>query len=483
MSIWIRFAAALLVVVPTLGEEVKPPLDEGLKSIQGCTLYDTCRNLCSVEYAGRLTGHPGYTAMARQVAERFAGWGLRPIEGTGSFLQPFDTEFTVVDEAEMTLFLANETGMSETERSLRLGEEFLPLLYADSLDRAAGVVFAGWGISAPSLGYDDYAGVDVRDSFVLCFRGVPDSAEGRFTEFDEHRARMKAAHSRGALGIVYIYDEPQANPNGDWQPGFAPAVVSGSVADLILKERGLTSAQLRQDLSKYKRPLSFPLKSRLRLRVSSRHTPQSVGYNVVAKLDGSDPKLKQEYVILGAHADHCGAHLGNVYPGANDNASGSAVVIELARVFAQLRDRPKRSLLFVLFGGEETGLKGSHRFAEKLGEIAGAPVGMLNFDMVGEGDGVSCGFSQQAEFLKDVLATADAPVKILRGLRPIVRVGVRSSDFAPFFRRGIPCVSVASNGPHLAYHQVGDTMFRINPDILAQTARLGFGVAYLLADR
>lgn len=448
-------------------------------------IYDFCRKMSLPEFSGRLTGHPGYTAAARWAAGRFQEWGLRPLDPPDDYLQPFPAPHTVVDTAGMTLFPpAEKDAPPPAPVKLEAGPDFLPLLYSDSGDRTGDVVFAGWGIHAPELGYDDYAGVDVAGKFVLCFRGTPDPTDDRFTDYDQHRTRMKAAHERGALGIIYIYDEPQANPNGDWIAGFTPAEISEKTADRLLAEKGMNSKTLREDLRKYGRPLSFALKSRIRLQVGSRHFSDSVGYNVVGQVEGADPALKEECVVVGAHFDHCGAHLGFIYPGANDNASGSAAVMELARVLAGQKTKTRRSVVFVLFGGEETGLQGSAMFAGKLPYHFKKITAMINFDMIGEGDGAWGAFGPPAaEELKQIMERADLPSKLLQDIHTIRKVGVRSSDFAPFFLKGIPCVNFASNGPHVFYHQPGDNHYRINPDILADITRLAARVVQELADR
>jgi hypothetical protein len=451
--------------------------------IDPLSAYSFCRALASPEFEGRLTGHPGYDKAARWAAGLFEKWGLRPGCPEG-FLQPFPLETTTVEQASMSLTLppSGPTGGPQ-EQNLEPGKDFLPLLFSDSGDHTGEVVFVGWGISAPELGYDDYAGVEARGRFALCFRGVPDPSDTRWRDHDEHRTRMRLAKDKGALGLIYIYDEPIASPNGDWIAGFTPAMIGQRVADLILKEKGLQSAALRGDLEKYKRPLSFETRSRLRLTVQSSHTDAATGYNVVGLIPGSDPAVRQEYVIVGAHFDHCGRHMGILFPGANDNASGSASVMEIARVLGTMHDKPRRSILVALFGAEESGLKGSAYLAEHLPPSLGKPIAMINIDMSGAGEGARCGYSADPPALKAILDQADAGVKTLRGSSPIRGVGVRSSDFAPFFLKGIPCLSCSSNGPHLQYHQSGDTIYRINPDMLADVARLAFLAATGLADR
>ena len=166
-------------------------------------------------------------------------------------------------------------------------------MYSDSGDHTGELVFAGWGIHAPELGYDDYAGLDVKGKFVLCFRGTPDPADKRFTQHDEHRTRMAVARDRGALGLVYIYDEVQANPNGDWLAGFTPAEISFPAADRILALKSTTAQALQDDLKKYKRPLSFTLDAQLRFQVQSRYFPDATGYNVAGYVEGSRPAVEE----------------------------------------------------------------------------------------------------------------------------------------------------------------------------------------------
>ena len=476
-----------------LASHKDPQTTAGWGIIRPESLYGYCKTLAAKPFAGRFTGHGGYTAAARWAAERFSQWGLKPIDRRHGFLQPYPSPYSIVDQASMTLYLAeaaaeNAPGPGSGEPALKplkleAGKDFMPLLYSDSGDQEAGLVFAGWGIHAPELNYDDYAGIDARGRFVLCFRGTPDPKDDRFGRHDEHRRRMQTAKEMGAAGLIYIYPEADANPNGDRIPGFLPALITETAADSLFQEKKSTVAELKKALSTYGRPLSFPLRSRLRLQVKSRHFPQATGYNIAGIVAGSDPRLRDEFVVFGAHFDHCGEHLGLLFPGANDNASGSAVVLQLAEAFARLSRPPKRSLLFVLFGGEEMGLQGSHFFAQHLPSVCKKIAAMFNFDMVGEGDKTGCGLSTEPAELKAVLEKADRTVRTLARIFPIRQVGVRSSDFAPFFLQGIPCLSFWSNGPHLHYHQAGDTIYRINPDMLADVARLAYLTAYDWADR
>ena len=234
---------------PPLGGPDKN-LRDGLASISPAETYDIVKTLARPEYAGRLTGSPGYTAAAQWAAKKLAAWGLKPISGKDGYLQPYASPYTVIDKAEMTILLPDgpaDPAKAPAYKEMKLVPEkdFLPLLYSDSGDKTAEAVFAGWGISAPEIGYDDYAGLDVKDRFVLCFRGTPDN-DPKYQRYDEHRTRMKTAKDKGALGIVYIYDEIASNPNGDFIAGFLPAEISEKVMDAVLKDADSTTAGLKK---------------------------------------------------------------------------------------------------------------------------------------------------------------------------------------------------------------------------------------------
>lgn len=485
MKILRRSAGAVLILALAAAAAAAPDtpaLDpataRALAGISGIEAYRIVEKLASPEFAGRFTGHEGYTAAARWAAGRFAAWGLKPVDPKAGYLLPYPSPYTIIRSAEMTLIAPD----GRTETKLVLNNDFLPLFFTGSGSVEAACVFAGWGISAPELNYDDYAGLDVAGKFVVCFRGQPDREDRRFQHHDEHRTRMLTARDKGAAGLVYIYPTPGANPNGDWLEGFLPSEISEKAADLILAEIPSASAELKKALTTYKRPISFDLKTKIRYAVVSEHHPEGIGYNVAGYIEGSDSALRGEVVVIGGHFDHAGSHMGFLYPGADDNASGSATVMEIARAFAGLKKKPRRSVAFVLFGGEEMGLQGSTYFAAHPPARFTGIDAMFNFDMTGEGDGAWGGTTE--EKLKDALLEADKHVGILRGVRIMSGpAGVRGSDHAPFMDKGVPVVSIGSNGPHLAYHEIGDTIYRVNPAIMGDIAKVSFLAALAWADR
>jgi hypothetical protein len=456
-------------------DQLEKKLADVLAAVRGSSAYEFCRTLAAEPFSGRLSGSPGYATAAHWAAATWREWGLLAPEG--GFLQPFPSPYTLVDGAEMTLTIAGKG------KKLEAGKDFLPLLFSDAGRASGTAVFAGWGISAPEAGYDDYAGLDVRGKFVLCFRGTPAPDDKRFQRHDEHRERMRTARDRGALGLVYIYPEVQANPNGERLEHFMPAMISEEAADLLFAAKGIHATDLKKDLRAYGVPISFALDARIELSVQARHFSAGTGFNAVAYLPGSDPELQGECVVLGAHLDGCGSPLGILFPGADDNASGSAVVMEAARAFAASGLRPRRTLVFVLFGGEEMGLLGSRHFAAHVPAPFARISAMFNLDMEGAGDRAFAQFSAEPPALKESIARADSLLHILSGSGTIREVGVRSSDFAPFFLQGIPCAAFYSNGPHLGYHQAGDSIFRINPDILGRITQLTMLSAWFWAER
>jgi len=464
-------------------------LEEAFASIEPTNVYKTCKWLAAPPFAGRYPGTAEYTEVCRALERRFESWGLRPGAAGNAYLQPYPSPYTIIDEAAMTLILPEASADEQTPAepavegvTLEAGVDFLPLLYCDSGAVTAEIVFVGWGICAPELGYDDYAGVDVEDKLVLCFRGTPDRAQAGFTAHDHHRRRMAQAEEKGARGLIYIYDEVNANPNGDRIEGFMPVAITEAAADRIFALHGRTAQDLRRELGRTKQPGSFTTGARTTLEVAARHIPDGEAYNVLAWVEGAHPVLKREFVVIGAHLDHCGRHMGLLFPGANDNASGSACVIEIARAFSTLEKPPKRSVMFALFGSEERGVLGSAFLVDHLPPVIERISAMLNMDMVGEGDGTGAAYSQGIDALKKALELADQKVGTLRRVRELRSVGVRSGDFGPFFMAGVPCITFWSNGPHLHYHQTGDTIYRINPDMLADMSKLVFLSAYSIAD-
>jgi hypothetical protein len=478
----IRKVLTLAVVVCTCGLEagqaVESRLVKGWNTIKPEDTYELVKKMASPEFGGRFTGNPKFAAAARWAASRFEAMGLKPISAKDGYLQPFATPYATVDQARLDVHLA---GIRTTAAVPR---DFLPMIFSESGTAKAGTVFVGWGIHAPDLGYDDYAGVDVKGKFVLCFRGTPDG-DPKWIPHDAHRARMKTARDLGALGLVYIYPEVIVNNNSDLIRGFYQALVSDQLADQILKGKGTSVAALKQKLRETKQPASMPLDAVFDLYVKSRYVANGTAYNVVGYVEGSDPAVAGELVVVGGHFDGVGEHVGILFPGADDNASGSAVVMEAAEAFARNDVKPRRSVMFVLFAGEEMGSSGAEYFVAHLPAPGKSVAAFLNFDMEGLGDKVGGFMSPSLLAGKDLIEKADEGLGIVGRMGEMKGIGNRSGDVSPFFAKGYPIASMMSNGlrPQYSYHLPGDSLDIVQPQAMANIARFTYRWAFLLADR
>jgi hypothetical protein len=479
MPLALLVLASLILMAALSGGQTPAPAP-----VKGEEVYAWCKYLAGADFAGRLTGTPEYSRAARWAAGRLMEWGLRPLENAPEYLLPFPCSYTLVDKAELTFLPpAGADGLKPAEKPLVLGQDFLPYFFSGSGRMEAEAVFAGWGISAPELGYDDYAGLDVRGKIVVCFQGAPPSRAAALAEPNRHRTRQKTARAKGAAGLLYIQSGVSSSPNGEWDPAFLPGVITMAAADRLFAERNTTAAVAREALRTYERPLSFAFKTRLRLAVESRHFDGAQGYDAVGFLPGSDPALRGEVLVVGGHLDHLGRHLGRTYAGAQDNASGSAVVLGLAKAFRALPKAPRRSIVFALFGGEEMNYLGSQALADGLPSWVKKVEAMFNFDMNGSGSGVTVYITPGAAALREALDRADAPAHILGDVLEINTRNPSGSDYVPFVLKGIPILSFFSNNFEARIHVPEDTIYQINPDMLADLANEAFRTIRILADR
>jgi len=293
---------------------------------------------------------------------------------------------------------------------------------------------------------------------------------------------MKVANEKGAAGLIYAYPTVIAHPNGDLTPNFLVAMISESFFNKLLAPEDTTCEALQKRLKETKRPASLALDAVIDLMVKTRYFPSAEGYNVVAWLMGSDPPVNSECVVIGAHLDGVGDHLGLHFPGAEDNASGSAVVMEIAKAFVKNGGGPKRSVVFVLFGSEEQGGQGSAYFADNLPPQFKKISAFINFDMVGIGTKTNIGISELMEKNRIMLEKSDQNLSVISNIRTIRSLGVRSGDIVPFFKKSVPLATLSSNGPRPEnlYHQPGDLPSLVQPEIMEKISKLMFRFAFEL---
>ncbi|MDZ7375644.1 MAG: M28 family peptidase, partial [candidate division KSB1 bacterium] len=332
----------------------------------------------------------------------------------------------------------------------------------------AEVIFVGFGISEPQKGWDDYAGIDVAGKIVLIYRGTPSDGQDWSAENErDYKMQQAAKHEAAAL---LMFERDWAIRGGTiHEDGYFPQLPALSVSKKVALDifRG-TYRQLDhviRDLAK--KPGSFATGKIMSIEAQVDKIEPGVGENVIGILLGNDPILKDEFIVIGAHMDHNGLGTsGFGYFGADDNASGTATVMELARVFASRKSDLRRSLVFIAFGGEEQGLRGSKFFATNPTVPVEKICLMINFDMVGQGNG-GAGFGGRNYFPGIVSEMIGALSDSIQKKFSAGRAGgMWGSDHAHFIEQGIPDFTFYSTGDHPFYHQFEDDPSQINPQSL-----------------
>ena len=380
--------------------------------------------------------------------------------------------------------------LTQDHPPLQIGTDFLPVLDSPSADIRAPIVFVGYGLSDPAQGIDDYSGLDVRNKIVLFLRGKPEGYRGAPT----HAEKEQIAKGRGALAyltaagpILSQYElrrgvsgAPTAFYSGTDLPHQLPgAWISTALAEAIVRNGTDGKAQLRtlqEELSRSRSPRSFATNLTAHVMWDSLASAGTL-YNVASVIRGHSPR-GHETVIVGAHRDHFGLQGGLLFPGADDNASGTAVMLEVARVLASAPASPKRSILFLSFSGEEQGLLGSRLYVSQ--PIAPLPTTtcMVNIDHAGVGNGrLTVGVTGlDKSAAKEAGQTAGLADKLdLFGFFP-------GGDHVPFKEAGVATVAVVSGGVHPHFHQPTDTADTIDPEILRTVARYVLALTWQLAN-
>lgn len=480
----ISAAAALTFLLAGLALAAKPP---GGK-LAGVTRADTAavmravRTLSDPKWEGRGVGTAGLDSSAAWIASEFARFGLRPAGDGGSWLQKFEVT-TGVEVSE-------PCGIEVAGAHASAGAEFQPLGFSTNGRVHAPVVFAGYGITAPGLEYDDYAGLDVRDRLVLVMTNEPGEMDStsRFdgtvnTPYADLRTKAINAREHGALGLLvangpmHHAGEPLRKPRSDgagyMTSGLIAGVVSERLADAMLAGAGMTLAQAQRAIEAHGRPHRLALRDSATVTVTLRRRRAAIA-NVVGVIPGRDTSRT---LVIGAHYDHLGyggessltpdAHVPHV--GADDNASGVAALLAVAERFGTRSPAPEHHLLFAAFTGEESGLLGSGHFVDDPPRPLETLEAMINMDMVGrlrDGRLMMMGAGTAAEFpalLENANRRSGFTLRTSSD-------GYGPSDHSSFYKRKVP-VLMLFTGAHADYHKPSDTADRIEAAGLARVAR------------
>ena len=485
-------ASALILSACTASRPIPTPVDppfDGVRAKADVTwLADPART-------GRGVGTPGIDAAADWIEGQMRTIGLAPAGAEG---------YRQVFEAPVGARLLEGNSLSLAGKDEKLSVDWQPFTFSDDGTVEGEIVFAGYGITAAELGYDDYAGLDVKGKIVLLAQDFPGEQDPKSTfrdpknyRYGEWRYKVTNARDHGAAAVLAVRDDWNHPANDDipaWKgsPSSRAGLVAARVTLAALAGAGIDAAALAAPIATDMKPRSRSTGVKAALRVAVAHDRAKTA-NLVGRIAGSDPSVADECVVVGAHYDHLGFggensaspdQIGQPHLGADDNASGTAAILAVARAFAS-EAPPRRTVVFVAFSGEELGVLGSAHFVKN--PPAGCPVPkmqlMVNLDMVGR--------PQQGKLYVHGVDTA-------RGMRAMVRElaersppialrvevggeGFGSSDNTSFYAKDVP-VLYLFNGAHTDYHRVSDAADKIDAAGLAEAARLAWRAARDAAD-
>jgi hypothetical protein len=473
---------------PDLSDEQK--ILNVMHSISSHALFDYVKELTSEKYSGRLTGTPGYNASAEWVISLFKKWGVVPSGDKGGYFQAYPNPYTLVFKGgELTLNLSVKGGF--IKKYYKYEDEFIPGGTSGSGEVTAEVVYVGYGITAPELGYDDYKGVDVKGKILLMDREVPVSPDQnpdifkKWRPYSFHQYKLENAVIHGARGMIYNYG-PIGNPNNSYREGFIYSHVGDAVVADVFAGTGKTYKETVDKIRKELKPQSFATGKNITIKNVTEYHPEGIGYNVIGILPGSEAKLKEEVIIIGGHLDHLG-RCWDLMPGANDNASSVAVLLGLAEALAKSPIKLRRTVMVLAFGSEEQGVVGSEYYCEHPAFPLDKTIGFVNLESIGSGDRLSAtvglGNSAFVEFLTK--ANQKYIHRILDSNSSSYPARPRQ-DAARFYWKGIPTINLGASGfraPYPTYHVTKDNLAIITPEILEDAAQLLFIAVLDLANQ
>jgi hypothetical protein len=528
-----RVVLVLLLTVATFGQSRAPAIETIRKDELKADLFF----LASDGMRGRLTGTPEYALAAEWIAARYSRLGLQPVAPDGSFYHHFDLLLSRLAEGNRLIV---STG-PDSRRVARQGEDFYPLIFSADAEARGRVLFRGFGISAPDLNWDDYGGRSIKGSVAMIFEGEPspDDPKSPFdglvtSEYANSLRKTLDAQAHGASAVLFVDARARSDDRATrafastarayWpvKPPHLERYTLTAYADLIrIPALQISPALAGQILGRELAPLlekatqgpgRGSAESEVTIDMAASLNRTIVGdRSVIAKIEGSDPNLKSEAVIISAHYDHNGVDGAQIFNGADDNASGAVAVLDIAEAYvtaAQQGRRPRRTIIFAIWGSEERccgPLLGSWAWVEHPLWPLQKTVAVLNMDMIGRSEEVPEAGGPRFKGLRAQTAASNANSVHVMGysfspaLAAILREAnrefdltlrmdydnnasnlLRRSDQWPFLQRGVPAVFLHT-GLHPDYHTTADRPERIDFAKVERIARLVYQASWDLA--
>ncbi|MBN2730449.1 MAG: M20/M25/M40 family metallo-hydrolase [Bacteroidales bacterium] len=423
----------------------------------------------SPELDGRLPGTVGYEKAVSYSIDYLESLGVESL-APGYWPQRFSMETNIITDANMYI------GDPGNEEELKTGVDFSVRGYSGAGTRQSDVIFCGYGFDNGK--YNDYKDIDVHGKIVMVFKSNPPFIEDCPRMSIREKADM--AYQKGATAIIFVSQPNQENPqkpigsvmhgDGPMHEDMPQVQVSVEIANRILKGNGEDLSNVQTQIDESKQPYSFNTKTNATVKVFTKYNMDGNCMNIAGVLRGSDPNLRDEYIVVSAHLDHVGSIGDQVYyPGANDNASGSAAVLELARIFSTKKMNLKRSIIFILFGSEEKGLVGSGYLADNFPIATDQIVAMFNMDCIGYGDSIKVGNGKSNPGLWKMAMENDS-LYINRTVHSTWGGG--GADLTPFHDKGVPGLYFVTTNSYKYLHLPGDFPETLNVGLYTDLVRL-----------
>ena len=477
--------------------ELSEPALSAMQTIQGKSVISHATALCSPALSGRLAGTRGARKASDYVADRFRKIGLQPGGNAGSYFQTFKIRAGYQIVSDLTVMKNGKP--ARYRRRLDYMSIHIP---RDKSEVAGECLLAGYGISSEQLKFDEYAGIDATNKAVIVFAGQPWGSETTawLWRLEKERCESLAYKARTAsehgARLMFVVDDPAGwrwrlgssgqlgLPDRDF-PLSSPIPVVQITRRTAARLAGMSETDLRRMATLIRvgrKPGSRPLPD-THIAYEGRISGSSrIGRNVIGVLPGSDRNLRQQAVVIGAHYDHLGEGAEGIYFGANDNAAGVGALLEVARGFASLAERPRRTLIFIAFAAEEIGKLGSTYYVEHPCLPIRDTALMINFDMIGrnEANGVNAVATRSSSELHELHQAVNRHVGLQLTHPDNFRIG--RSDHTAFYLAGVP-VMYLFGGLHRDYNTVEDTPDKLIPGKVEKIARLAFLTACTVSER